>query len=90
MYWRNCGPLLNILKFSILITEMKIIELVKTLNPNILTVTGRKCRPSNQGCVVRANAVIEQKMNAIDQQRLSGVKNPNWVSILPQVRYLQQ
>ena len=68
-------------------TAREIISFVKDINPNILTVTGRKRRPSDQGSIERCNAVIERKMNSLlDQLRIEGVKNANWVRVLPQVR----
>lgn len=68
-------------------TSREIISVVKSINPNILTVTGRKRKPSDQGSVERCNALIERKMNTLlDEQRIQGVKNVNWVTVLPQVR----
>ena len=68
-------------------TSKEIISLVKSLNPNILTVTGRPRRPSDQGAVERVNAVVERKIQALtDEMRYAGIKNPNWVTLLPKVR----
>ena len=95
MFWRSCGPFSVIQNFFHTdngneFTAREIISFVKSLNPNILSVTGRKRRPSDQGCIERVNAVIEQKMNSLlDQLRMSGVKNPNWVRVLPQVKYMK-
>lgn len=60
----------------------EILRCLRTINPNILTVTGRPRVPRDQGSVESMNKTIKRVMQAeLAERRLRG-DNPNWTEIL--------
>ena len=63
-------------------TARCILEFLRRQNPNILTVTGRPRKPSNQGSVERMNRMVKRVISSeLSQRRMSG-QQCNWTSIL--------
>ena len=61
---------------------MKILQLLKELNPNIITVHGRPCTPCDQGSVERMNKLVKHVLTMIESKaRISG-REPNWTNLL--------
>jgi hypothetical protein len=59
-----------------------VLEFLWDLNPNILTVTGRHCRPSDQGSVDNMNKFVKRTLrNVLAENRLVG-KHLNWTEVL--------
>jgi hypothetical protein len=58
---------------------------MKTMSPNLTTVTGRPRTPRDQGSVERSNKVVKDMLYAFERdQRLNG-ETPNWVKAIPNV-----
>ena len=68
-------------------TAREIVDFLKSINPSILSVTGRPRKPSDQGSVENMNKLVKRKLTTLeDDQRLKdSTKEPNWVELLPQV-----
>ena len=59
-----------------------VIEFLWDLNPNILMVTGRPHRPSDQGSVENMNRFVKRTLGTVlAEYRLVG-KHPNWTEVL--------
>ncbi len=59
-----------------------VLELLWDLNPNILTVTGRPRRPSDQGSVENMNKFVKRTLGTVlAEYRLFG-KHRNWTEVL--------
>ena len=66
-------------------TSRQIVDLLKEINPNIQTVTGRVRKPSDQGSVENMNKHVKSVLKKIETEvRQSGGK-PNWTSLLGRV-----
>jgi hypothetical protein len=67
-------------------TAIEILQFLKSINPNILSVTGRPRKPSDQGSVERTNQIVKNKLEKLeDEERLAMVDpphgwRPNWVT----------
>jgi len=63
-----------------------VVEVMRALNPTVLTVTGRPRTPSDQGSVERSNRTSKAILSCLEEvQRQQGKKDPNWVMLLGQV-----
>lgn len=59
-----------------------ILQLLKELNPNIITVHGRPRTPRDQGSVESVNKMVKRVLAMIESEvRISGVE-PNWTDLL--------
>jgi transposase InsO family protein len=59
-------------------TAKEILTFLRQLNPNILAVTGRARRPSDQGSVENMNKLVTRVLGStLAERRLAGEK-PNW------------
>ena len=55
-----------------------IIQMLKQLSPSTTTVTGRPCRPQDQGSMENMNKLAKRILASFDQEdRLAG-QEPNW------------
>lgn len=59
-------------------TATEILQILKSINPNILSVTGCARRPSDQGSVENIKRAIEDEICIADGKL-------NWVAVLPRV-----
>ena len=68
-------------------TANEIIEFLKSINPGILSVTGRPRRPSDQGSVENLNKFGKRLITASeDEERIKNPgSKPNWVALLPKI-----
>lgn len=63
-------------------TAREILQYLRRVNPNILSVTGRPRKPSDQGSVERMNRLVKRLIGSeLSQRRLAG-ENPNWTEVL--------
>jgi hypothetical protein len=63
-------------------TAKVLLEFLCNLNPNILTVTGRPRRPSDQGSVENMNKFVKRTLETVlAEYRLVG-KHRNWTEVL--------
>jgi hypothetical protein len=63
-------------------TAKVVLEFLWDLNPNILTVTGRPCHPSDQGSVENMNKFVKRTLGTVlAEYRLVG-KHRNWTEVL--------
>lgn len=66
-------------------TAQEIVQFLKSVKPNILSVTGRIRKPSDQGSAENVNKVVKKCNHTIsDADRIDG-KMPNWVRNLPRI-----
>ncbi len=64
------------------LTAKVVLEFLRDLNPNILTVTGRPRRPSDQGSVENMNKFVKRTLGTVlSKYRLVG-KDRNWIEVL--------
>jgi transposase InsO family protein len=64
-------------------TAKVVLEFLWDLNPNILTVTGRPRRPSDEGSVENMNKFVKRTLGTVlAEYRLVGGKHPNWTEVL--------
>lgn len=63
-------------------TAHAILRFLRRINPNIITVTGRPRKPSDQGSVERMNRLVKRVIaSELAERRMSG-ENPNWTEVL--------
>lgn len=65
-------------------TAKQIMRLLKEMNPNITSVTGRPRCPNDQGSVENMNKMVKRVISNIEQERQRG-KEPNWTVFLCRV-----
>ncbi len=63
-------------------TAKVILQFLRQLNPNILTVTGHPRRPNDQGSVESMNKLVKRVLNSVLAERRAGGENPNWTEVL--------
>ena len=63
-------------------TAKEILTFLRQLNPNILAVTGRPRRPSDQGSVENMNKLVKRVLGSILAERRLAGENPNWTELL--------
>ena len=63
----------------------EILELLKDINPNILSVTGRPRTPRDQGSVESMNKLIKKVLASIESEVRTSGKTPNWTNLLGRV-----
>ncbi len=62
-----------------------VLELLRNLNPNILSVYGQPRYPQDQGSIESMNKFVKGNIGSVlDERRLLG-KNPNWTEVLGSV-----
>lgn len=67
-------------------TGKEIIQLLRQINPSIISVTGRPRTPRDQGSVESMNKLIKRVLGDIEsEQRADGVTDPNWTALLGRV-----
>jgi hypothetical protein len=66
-------------------TAKVVLEFLWHLNPNILTVTGRPCRPSNQGSVENMNKFVKRTLGTVLAEYQLVGKHGNWTEVLGSV-----
>jgi hypothetical protein len=60
-----------------------VLEFLWDLNPNILMVTGRPCRPSDQGSVIEnMNKFVKRTLGTVLAEYWLVGKHPNWTEVL--------
>ena len=63
-------------------TARAILRFLRRINPNIITVTGRPRKPSDQGSVERMNRLVKRVIaSELAERRMAG-ENPNWTEVL--------
>ena len=63
-------------------TARSILRYLRRVNPNILTVTGRPRKPTDQGSVERMNRLVKRVIGSeLAERRMAG-ENPNWTEVL--------
>jgi len=63
-----------------------VVEVMRALNPTVLTVTGKPRTPSDEGSAERSNRTSKAVLSCLEEvQRQQGKKDPNWVMLLGQV-----
>jgi len=66
-------------------TAKCVLQFLRNLNPNIVSVTGRPRRPRDQGSVENVNKMVKRVLGSVlAERRLSG-QNPNWTEVLGSV-----
>jgi transposase InsO family protein len=66
-------------------TGVAILKLLRQMNPNILSVTGRPRTPRDQGSVENMNRIVKRVLrNVVAERRLAG-ENCNWTELLGSV-----
>jgi transposase InsO family protein len=66
-------------------TARCVLELLRHLNPNIISVTSRPRRPRDQGSVENVNKLVKRVLGTVlAEQRMAG-QNPNWTEVLGSV-----
>ncbi len=66
-------------------TAKCVLELLRHLNCNIISVTGRPRRPRDQGSVENVNKFVKRVLGTVlSEQRMEG-QTPNWTSVLESV-----
>ena len=63
-------------------TAKCVLQFLRNLNPNIVTVTGRPRRPRDQGSVENVNKLIMRILGSILAERRLAGQNPNWTELL--------
>jgi hypothetical protein len=66
-------------------TAKCVLELLRNFNPNIISVTGRPRRPSDQGSIENVNKLVKRIIGSIISERRMAGYNPNWTEILGSV-----
>jgi transposase InsO family protein len=66
-------------------TAKCVLELLRHLNPNIISVTGRPRRPGDQGSVENVNKVVKRVLGSVLAERRMAGENPNWTEVLGSV-----
>ncbi len=67
-------------------TAKVVLEFLRDLNPNILAVTGRPRRPSDQGSVENMNKFVKRTLGTVlSKYRLVG-KDRNWTEVLGSIQ----
>lgn len=67
-------------------TARRILHYLRTINPTIITVTGRPRQPSDQGSVESMNRLVKRLIGSeLAERRISGVLHPNWTEVLGSV-----
>jgi hypothetical protein len=59
-----------------------ILELLRNLNPNILSVYGQPCCPQDQGSVESMNKFVKRIIDSVLAERRLLGNNPNWTEVL--------
>ena len=63
-------------------TARRILHFLRSMSPNIITVTGRPRQPSDQGSVESMNRLVKRLIGSeLAERRVAG-ENPNWTEIL--------
>lgn len=63
-------------------TAKAILRFLRSLNPSIITVTGRPRKPSDQGSVESMNRTVKRILGSeLAERRMAG-ENPNWTEVL--------
>ena len=64
-----------------------VLQFLWSLNPGILSVTGRSRHPRDQGSVENMNKMVKRVLGSVlAERRLSG-KNPNWTEVLVSLQW---
>jgi hypothetical protein len=67
-------------------TALEILNVLRKMSSNIITVTGRPRTPRDQGSVEVMNKLVKRAlMNMISERRAAGDANPNWTLLLGNV-----
>ena len=66
-------------------TARCVVELLRKLNPNIMSVTGRPRRPRDQGSVENVNKMVKRVLGMVLAERRLVGENPNWTEVLGSV-----
>lgn len=66
-------------------TAVYVLEVLRHLNPNIMTVTGRPRRPRDQGSVENVNKLVKRVLGTVLAERRLAGQNPNWTEVLGSV-----
>ncbi len=59
-------------------TARCVLELLRHLNPNIISVTGWPRRPRDQGSVENVNKLVKRVLGTVLAERRMLGQNPNW------------
>ena len=63
-------------------TARRILNFLRSINPSIITVTGRPRQPSDQGSVESMNRLVKRIVGSELAERRAAGENPNWTEIL--------
>jgi transposase InsO family protein len=66
-------------------TARCVVELLRKLNPNIMSVTGRPRCPHDQGSVENVNKMVKRVLGMVLAERRLVGENPNWTEVLGSV-----
>ncbi len=66
-------------------TAKQIMFLLKDINPNITTVTGRPRCPNDQGSVENINKMVKRVISNIEEEERQRGRQPNWTMLLGRV-----
>jgi IS30 family transposase len=66
-------------------TAKCVLEFLRNLNPNIVSVTGRPRRPRDQGSVENVNKMVKRVLGSVLAERRLAGQNPNWTEVLGSV-----
>ena len=66
-------------------TAKVILEFLRRLHPDILSVTGRPRRPRDQGSVENMNKLVKRVLGSVLAERRLAGENPNWTEVLGSV-----
>jgi hypothetical protein len=66
-------------------TAKVILQFLRHLNPNVLTVTGRPRRPHDQGSIENMNKFVKRVLGMVLSERREAGENPNWTEVLGSV-----
>ena len=66
-------------------TAKEILQFLRQLNPNILSVTGRPRHPRDQGSVENTNKLVKRILGSVLAERTKAGENPNWTEVLGMV-----
>ena len=66
-------------------TAKVVIAMLRELNPNILTVTGRPRTPRDQGCVENMNKLVKKILFSMLSDSMREGKDTNWTYLLPRI-----
>jgi len=61
------------------------LKALRDMNPHIYAVTGRPCRPSDQGSVESMNKLVKRILGTLLTERRLAGDNPNWTKVLGMV-----